>query len=243
MYEFPGFVYLDVQKTGSNFVIEFLRLHAREDAVTFERHTPVSAKEPNTFYFITCRDPLDQYLSLYSYGCAGRGRLRAKLSAEMYDGTPAGFSAWLRFTTDERNADTSREMKKYGRSGISGFAGFQMYRFLNLSFAAPRDVLAACRDADELRQAFRTRRIWSELLRNETLASSLASLARGALAPHLRDVDAAVAYLKDAPRVNASERVDRAEGFAVADADKRLIEEREWLFFEDLGYPRYTTGA
>jgi hypothetical protein len=239
LYEFPTFVYLDVQKTGSNFVLDFLRLHMRDDAIRLERHTPVEARDPYKFYFITCRDPLDQYLSLYSFGCEGRGRFRKRLGEEMYDGTAAGFSQWLHFVVDEENTGATREMKKYKKSGIARFAGYQTFRFLNLSFASPHDVFAECRSKADLTQAFRTHTIWNECLRNEDLAPALADLTRRVLAPHLRDVDAALAYLDANEKLNTSERVDKAEGFIVSDADKRMIEDREWFFFEELGYPRY----
>jgi hypothetical protein len=239
VYEFPAFVYLDVQKTGSNFVLDFLRLHGRDEALRLERHTPVEARDPGKFYFITCRDPLDQYLSLYSFGCEGRGRFRQRLGEEMYDGTASGFSQWLRFAIDVKTAGATREMKKYAKSGIAPLAGYQTYRFLNLSFAAGDDVFAQCRSKADLTRAFRAKRIWNECLRNEDLAPALADLTRRVLAPHLNDVDAALAWLAADHRPNASERVDKGEGFVVSDADKRLIEEREWLFFDELGYPRY----
>lgn len=239
MYEFPSFVYLDLQKTGSNFVVEFLRLFARETPIELSRHKPVLERDPSKFYFITVRDPLDQYLSLYSFGCAGRGRFRKRVGAEMYDGTAAGFSAWLKFTLDERNREQSNEMKRYAKSGIAAFAGYQMYRFLNLSFASPWDVFAACRSAEDLRGAFHTRHIWDEALRNEELSPALTSLVKRVLAPHVTDVDEAIAWLAADERRNASERVDKAEGFTVSDDDKRMIQEREWLFFEELGYARY----
>jgi hypothetical protein len=243
VHAFSSFVYLDLQKTGSTFVNEFLRLHVRERAIEFRQHKPVTEYDPGKFYFITCRDPLQQYLSLYSFGCAGRGRFRKRLGPQMYDRTAAGFSEWLRFTLGDHDADSSGELKAYGESGIASFVGFQTFRLLSLSFVPAGEVFSSCHSIADIREAFRTKRIWNEALRNEELSSALASLVRRVLADYLTDVDAALEYLAANKKLEISERVDEAEDFTIADADKRLIEEREWLFFEELGYPRYTKAG
>jgi hypothetical protein len=241
VYAFPAFVYLDVQKTGSGFVVEFLNRFARDEPVAFGRHKPVAIHDPDKFHFITCRDPLDQYLSLYSFGRAGQGGFRKRQGPGMYDGTAAGFSAWLRSALDDRprDRDDANEMRRYAKSGLAPFIGFQSFRFLHMSFAAPWAVLAECRSAGDLRAAFRTKRIWNEAIRSEELSSALASLVKRVLAPHLTDVDAALAWLAAGERSNESERVDKAAGFTVSDDDRRLVQEREWLFFEELGYAPY----
>jgi hypothetical protein len=243
VFEFPSFVYLDVQKTGSSFVVDFLKRHARDEPLALDRHKPVVTYDPGKFYFITCRDPLDQYLSLYSFGCGGQGGYRKRHGDGMYDGTAAGFSTWLRFMLDSGDRDRSSEMRRYVKSGMEPFIGFQGFRFLYLSFASPWDVFSRCRSAETLRKVFRNRRIWSEAVRNEDLAGSLARLVSGRLAASVTDIDAALAYLAANEKTNISERVDKKSGFTVSDEDKRLVQEREWLFFEELGYPRYTEDA
>jgi hypothetical protein len=241
--EFPSFVYLDVQKTGSSFVVDFFKRHARDEYIALDRHKPVAIYDPGKFYFITCRDPLDQYLSLYSFGCGGQGGYRKRHGDDMYDGTAAGFSTWLRFMLDSGDRDRSSEMRRYVKSGLEPFVGFQSFRFLYLSFASPWDVLDRCRSVGMVRKVFRNRRIWSEAIRNEDLAGSLARLVGGRLAASVRDIDAALAYLAANEKTNTSERVDKKNDFTVSEEDKRLIQEREWLFFEELGYPRYTEDA
>jgi hypothetical protein len=239
VYAFPGFVYLDVQKTGSNFVLEFLDRHARDQPVELRRHKPVDSRDPGTFYFITCREPLEQYLSLYSFGCMGHGGFRRRQGPDMYDGTASGFSAWLRHMLDGRARDTGTELRRYIKSGMEPYVGFQTFRFLYLSFASPLSVFASCRSAEDVREAFRTQRLWDRVIRNEELAGGLAELVRGELAPHIKDADAALGWLAAGERFNASERVDKSEWFTIDEGDLRLIQEREWFFFEALGYTRY----
>ena len=65
MHEFETFVYLDTQKTGSSFISYVLRRHSSEKEVLHSKHQPVGERyDPNKFYFISVRDPFDQYISL-----------------------------------------------------------------------------------------------------------------------------------------------------------------------------------
>ena len=140
MMEYPNFVYLDARKTGSSFVRLFLCKYAKGPAIQSNAHKAISTYDKNKYYFITCRDPLDQYLSLYSYGCTGLGTLRRRLEredkADWYDGSPAGFSAWLNFTLDPCNASFVGT-ENYAQSGAAQLVGLQTYRLLWLSFACP----------------------------------------------------------------------------------------------------------
>lgn len=100
MHEFETFTFLDVQKTGSTFVSHFLSEFCTEEVMKYKKHKRVEdSYDPNKFYFITVRNPLDQYISLYSHGCAGMGglarRLRKRGHGGLYDSTWDGFRRWL----------------------------------------------------------------------------------------------------------------------------------------------------
>jgi len=69
MHEFPNFVYLDVEKTGSTFIMTLLDEFISAPVVRREHHMPMEADcDRSKRYFISVRDPLDAYISLYSYG-------------------------------------------------------------------------------------------------------------------------------------------------------------------------------
>jgi len=243
MQVYPGFVYLDLRKTGSTFVIRFLREFAKDKALQSSKHACVEECDPDKFYFITYRDPLDQYLSLYSFGCKGRGQTHGIMKQlgryeEFYDRTARGFSAWLNFLLEPGNP----AMGMGAKNPISAIVGFQTYRLLAMSLLTPRKLLASCRSKNELRGLFRQECIWDEGIETAHLNAGLQRLARGPLAPHLKDVDEAAEFLANAHKVNTSLRVDSIPGFEISERDKRLIAEREWLFFEELGLRRYSHG-
>src|ERR1700761_4608499 len=108
MYEFPSFVYLDVEKTGTTFIFHVLGNFASEEAIQRDHHEPMPLDcDRSKFYFISVRDPLDSYISLYSFGCASRGKMRTRFDrrdlAHYYDGTTKSFNSWLNFTLKVKN--------------------------------------------------------------------------------------------------------------------------------------------
>ena len=88
---------------------------------------------------------------------------------------------------------------------------------------------------------FRTKRVWKDAIKTEGLSAGMIALARGPPRDHLTDVEAAVTFLAQDVKRNPSDRVDKKEDFSVSDEDKRRIENREWLIFEEFGYARYST--
>ncbi|MHA3980415.1 hypothetical protein ACW9UR_22315 [Halovulum sp. GXIMD14794] len=226
MDDFGPVVYLDVQKTGSTLVSEFLAAQLALPRKRFEKHGRVAeAPAPDVFHFITVREPLSQYLSLYQYGCSWRGWLFWRLLRagrfRLYSGTPEGFERWLRFVMDPANAALLRE--GYAKAHPE-LIGFQSFRFLALSFARPMRVLRRQTDLAGLNAAYDRQRLHSAVLKTETLAEDLTALARGPLAPHLRDPEGAIDWLARGRRVNAS----KSRGI---DASAALsAETRSWLF-------------
>src|SRR4029077_6630713 len=100
MHEFQSFVYLAPQKTGTTFISAMLDQFCKEEQVRHRSHEPMEADcDRSKFYFISVRDPLDAYLSLYSYGSGAQGSMRNKFEDEelgdLYDGTQSGFNELL----------------------------------------------------------------------------------------------------------------------------------------------------
>jgi hypothetical protein len=148
MYEFPSFVYLDMEKTGSTFIFDLLGNFVSEKVVRRKHHVPMPADcDRSKFYFISVRDPLDAYISLYSFGCQAQGKVHARLSKhgldEHYDGTTRGFNRWLKLALLRRNAQIISG-KGISEDGIGKLLGPQSYRYLRLAMPGGRAQLDTC---------------------------------------------------------------------------------------------------
>src|SRR5215469_2289548 len=132
MHEFETFVYLDVPKTGTSFIGSVLKRFSGEKLVRKTLHTGVStAYDASKFHFISVRDPFQQYLSLYSFGCQQKGKLFKYLSKRgltgVYDSSLQGFSAWLAFVLEPQSAEFLPGYSEHQLEHIAGIMGFQSY--------------------------------------------------------------------------------------------------------------------
>ncbi len=243
MYEFETFVYLDVEKTGSTFIRDFLEQFCTEREVSSEKHAGVrSDYDKSKLYFISVRSPLDQYLSLYSFGCEMKGKLTNRLQkagyGHFYDGTWEGFRKWLKFVLDPANSrylakDYGRELGEAPRRLI----GYQSFRVLALAIPEAVEVLNGCGDRDAVRTAYREKNIATHTVRQETLRSDLAQLATTSLRHCISDLPAALRFIESEAAVNTSDRIDRyGFGEGVRDKQVQLLREREWFLYEHFGY-------
>ncbi len=75
MHEFETFVYLDMQKTGSTFIVRLLRQFSGQQELCSKMHEPVGKfYDPSKFYFSSIRDPLNStFLCIHSAAKAGAG--------------------------------------------------------------------------------------------------------------------------------------------------------------------------
>lgn len=240
MVEYEHVCYLDVQKTGSTFVQSFLERHMRGEPLRVIKHGRIAGRaDPETFCFITCRRPLDLYLSLFSSGCDGRGALRRRLVraglSNLYERTPGGLARWLEFVLEERNASFLGEGYADGRVELYGF---QTHRFLSLALGGAAAKLSKAEGSDDLRRLFARRTIVDAVLSTERLDEGLAELARTDLRPHLVDADAALAALQAPKRLNVSTHDELTDVAGVPEALVRQIERREWFLHELMGYAR-----
>jgi hypothetical protein len=244
MLEYETFAYLGLQKTGSSFIADFLRRFCREACVSTHKHWPTLAEAHSRekLYIISVRDPLDQYLSLYSYGVEGKGKLHGRLSKQgydsFYDGTPDNFRQWLRTILRPSNAQLlNRAYAKIAGGKIARIVGYQSFRYLNLAMPSPEALLEHATDQESLRRAFEKNNVVGFAIRNERLNSDLASLVQGRLRNSIADPDAALTYLETAERINASNRVDkRGVSFDLGDRLKARLHDREWLLHELFNY-------
>lgn len=240
MLEFESFVYLDMEKTGSTFIFRLLEKFSSERLLRRKRHAPMGAdRDPNKFTFISVRNPLDCYLSLYSFGCAARGRLYGQLRRrdriEFYDGTPKGFAQWLDFVLDPENAELMSN--GYADVGIGEIMGLQTWRYLRLAVADADTRFASCGGLDAVRDIYRAHKLPTFTVRHETFEDDLFRLVEGPLRYAFPDPGRALDYVRNGEPLNPSMRVDAGDvRFRVPAALRRRLGEREWLLREIFGY-------
>jgi hypothetical protein len=243
MHEFETFVYLDVQKTGSTFISHFLRKFCTEKEIRREHHARLPEDfDTKKFCFISVRDPLDQYLSLYSYGCEAQGKLFARLYNEglgdFYDGTWPGFRGWLNFVLEPENANLMGEGYGTRRTGTaSSYIGFQSYRVFALAVPAANRLLAASHTKEAASEIYDGSNTVNYVIKNETLRSDLIELINTRLRNSITDIAEAIRFIEQEKSHNASDRVDRyASNPRLGKQLRLLLESREWLLYEKFGY-------
>ena len=79
MFVTDRFVYVHMQKTGGTRIREILS-ELTDGRGVGRQHGFLDAK-PNKLVFGSIRDPLAWYVSLWAFGCEGRGGLLSRLSA------------------------------------------------------------------------------------------------------------------------------------------------------------------
>jgi hypothetical protein len=243
MQEFETFVYLDVQKTGSTFITNLLQRFSSEKEIRFKKHAATGNKyDPGKFHFISVRDPRDQYISLYSHGCGGNGalyrRLRRLGHQDLYDSTWQGFKRWLKFVLRLENAELLDD--DYGgpdAGSINALIGFQSYRFIELAMRDPVETIQACKNRNDLLDAYNEKKIVNFVVRNESLVEDMEKLLTTQLRNSISDLDGALKFLNEGHRLNASDRIDRFEDNPdLGPKNTRTLEEREWFLHELFGY-------
>ncbi len=235
MDDFGSVKYLNVQKTGSTYISAFLEKHLKEPRVKYSKHRWVMGNyDPEAFYFSSVRDPAKQLLSLYRFGCDKSGgmfrRMRKAGLRGYYKGTEEKFNEWLDFVL--RNEESARLTGPNYSLDMFALFGPQTYRFLNLSFANPKRALAKPTTFEEVRAVYDAEKIHRFVVRNEHLNADMEALVLGPLKDKVKDVDAAVAELRQpVARKNAS----KTEGLSVdmiSPENRAVIREREKLLYD-----------
>lgn len=243
MHEFETFAYLDVQKTGSTYISHLLKHFCSENMVSLRKHGRVGSNyDPSKFYFISVRNPLDQYISLYSHGSGGAGALFSRLGkrgyGHLYDSTWSGFSKWLTFVLKPSHAKfLDKEYASDEAGDLHRLIGFQTYRYLELAMREPIEALSKCKTKEDVRSAYRENNIVNFTIRHESFDADIKQLLSTQLRGSMSDIDAALEYHSQGTRRNVSDRVDQFEDDAnLRPRIRRLLQEREWFLYELFGY-------
>jgi hypothetical protein len=242
MQEYETFVYLDVQKTGSSFISSVFRRFCSEPCIRKKGHAPLAGRwdyDSRKFHVISIREPLDAYISLYSFGCGNEGLLFGLLSkshAHLYNHTWSGFQQWLDLLLDPENAPLiSPNGEAYPAANL---VGFQSARVLQMAMRRSEKKLRGCQTADDVRNNYQKLNIVNYTIRNETLREDLAKLLDTHLRHAMKDAGAAIRFVRNAEPKMVSERVDHKHKHARL-TPKRVarLREREWPMYEFFGYP------
>lgn len=242
MHEYETFVFLDVPKTGTTFIEQVLQRFCTEELICRKTHYAVgSSYDPNKFHFISVRNPLDQFISLYSYGSEKRGRLFKNFvrlgHGSLYDGSWAGFKSWLDFALAPENATALSPSYGSSASGTTcQLIGIQSYRFLSLAVPYPKQLLAKCLTKDAIWEAYTSQKIANFTVRHEQFRLDLSELLSTKLSHAILDLNEALIYIKTEKPINTSDRIDRnLASPRIGTEREKLLREREWLLYEALG--------
>lgn len=230
MIEFDSFCYLQNQKTGSSMVETFLRQCCSEGIVRYEKHHAAKQKLAHKFYFISVREPLDTYFSLFNYGLDGKGQLFELLQArglgQLYAAGVDGFDVWLAFVLDPENA--ALFYPKACRA-IAAHLGLLSMRFLRLACLDFEQQSAQLKDHSSIMNYFNTQLLVDQVLHYESLQTQLLAIVNGPLRHAFIDLAAAQAWIARSPRVNAS--TPRVQPLLSAALQQKLVE-REWFLYQ-----------
>ena len=228
MYDLGDLVYLDLNKTGSKFVLDFLKkcstLHLKSEA----EHEPIrESYNPKAFHFITVRHPYSQYSSLFRYGLDGKGWIcrRINESGNKHLYKAENFNKWLGFVLDKSNASLLGE--GYDQLPSAYELGFLSFRYLRLSLIFPLKTLALYKSLiDPVSSAMRAS-IVDYVIKNEELNSGLEKFAT-AVKPEFFHQSRVEQFFERAKKVNES-KTKEIDIEPVSDQNKEIIERKEFL--------------
>lgn len=228
MHGFKGFVYLDVEKTGSTYVSKFLKETSKEKMTSHVGHMPVK-KYKSPFYFISVRHPFQQYKSLYQYGCEGKGGLFLSLKqhtkADFYDSTVNGFNRWFEFMLDTENAHLLT--KKYAKVNAD-VIGLNSFRFLRLGLKKPMFNMSKINNYSDIEKVFQENKFYNAVIKNETLSDDLASLAENQLSDFL-DSAKVEEFLSADKKINTSQPINFTEEDLDEGIYKKMMKKERFL--------------
>lgn len=201
MHDFGKIVYLDLQKTGSSFVSQFLRAACLHPERRLLKHVWIEDDHrQDAVYFITVRQPLMLYSSLYRFGLDQRGGIHARLRSAGRLSIYSSFESFTAFLLDPANAALLHP--RYEKA-VAEEMGFMSFRYLLLSLQSPLTAIKTCIEEGRSVSSLMQRSIISHVLKNESLNGDLLRLSTELLPEHF-DAAKARAFLAATPPVNQS---------------------------------------
>jgi hypothetical protein len=243
MREYENLAYIDLQKTGSTTIKGVLNDLLDEPVIHRRGHATMREDfDRSKLAFISVREPLSIYISLFSFASRERkGALYNKLCKNgmesLFVPTREAFEQWLGFVLDPRNAALLKA--DYALHAPTECIGLLSFRLLFLS--VPRSLKKMAKDKfrepDQIRTLF-GKRIYDDYVRVENLGGDLfrflaANASRLRLRHPLTTAEDMIARI---PVKNVSRKIADLVPENVSPGLRQLVREREWLFYEVFGY-------
>ena len=227
MHDFGKLAYLDVHKTGSSYVSDFLNTCCTLQQVRFSKHDSVREDyHQDCFYFITIRNPLDMWSSLYRYGLEKKGGVYNRLQIAGLLSTYESFNSFVEFCLDEKNAD----LLGFGYSKcISKFIGLMSFRFLKLSLQYPMKQILQCINEGINLKTLESNFITNLEIRNESLTEELEKLSLE-IWPQYFDSYKVKEYVRRNVKINESKK-SKSDLEALSDEIMEIMHRKEWLLW------------
>jgi len=234
MYDYGKLVYLDLQKTGSRFVVDFLEATCKLDLRFGDEHIFVREDyDPDTYYFITVRHPETQYSSLYRYGLGdNKGFVYRSLvnsgRDDLYDAENPRFNDWLEFVLDEKNMECLGE--GYEKVSPSLNLGFMSFRYLCYATLHPYRLLDIFQRNKGCLTHVNKTSIVDYVIKMEDLNGSLLDFAT-VIKPEFFSQDSVYEFLENRERINVS-AVKHSEIGEISQKNKEKIQQKESLLLQ-----------
>lgn len=204
-------IYLELHKTACSHVLKLLQAIPTISGTTIGKHNSLSSVPAHLLGDLSSklklgniRNPWDWYVSLWAFGCQGKGGLHGQLTRtphlgrivrrlvltrrfaanhatewrRVYDDadSPESFRGWLRMLFDP---DYRHDVGEgYGESPISAFAGLLTHRYLNLFTPRYAHDKRDLRTFEDLARYADTATILDQVIRTEHLADDFRTSMR-----------------------------------------------------------------
>lgn len=227
MHDFGNLVYLDLHKTGSTFISKFLEQCTKSKALKFEKHGWIKNDyRSDAYYFISIRNPIDLYSSLYRYGLDKKGGAYTLLCKAGFSHVYNDFDSFVSFCLDECNAP----YLGFGyNEKISGQLGLMSFRYMKLSLQFPMKKIKSCIKSDKHLSALESQFITSFILKNECMIEGLRTVVSNN--PEIFDLKKVDDYLSQNERVNTS-RLSREKLSQLSSETTEKLRLKEQLLFK-----------
>jgi len=225
MHDYGKIAYLDLHKSGSTYVSRFLRFCCTLEELRFSKHDWVRDDyNPACFYFISIRNPVGLYSSLYRYGLERKGGVFHRLEHQNLLSCYESFNSFTRLLLD---VDAATSIDPEYTTEIARQIGFMSFRFMTLSLQNPRRQIGnAVRSGRPIR-SLEKNFITSFELKTEHLADNLRTLATD-IQPQYFDREKVARFLDENTRINESSIPDESND-ALTDDLRQIISVKEEL--------------
>lgn len=255
MIEYEKFIYLDMYKTGSTYVVSLLNRLMPTKPVRSFRHAPLTRGRPfnwkqGKYAFATVRNPWDWYVSMWAYSIQQpnvlffrdvRSVLGPEEAKKLFDpeNPKESFAIWLKSINDPVFLKKVMTGHPYSRSSVNRFLGFYSYRFIRVTTPHPALFLHRWYMWNTSRAIAHQKRwaIYDRVFKSETLTEDFSDFVlenqeRCGFKPNARGI-----LKRNAPTPkNTSNRTLRSYRDYYTPELRDLVAKRDRLLIELFGY-------